>query len=145
MLRTLSGANKKVMTQSNNTTAEMPKLKIVTTVTVREEKELDLNLPYFCKRIGTGTAYTIYKVESETKVVHVYNGYGLHQIIRGPLHLYQNEILSECVPCTEADFEAALGLAADKIYEPVEEPVTLTNERDVNEEIDEMRERREAV
>jgi hypothetical protein len=126
------------------TTPEMTKLKIVTTITVREEKELEFDLPYFCKRIGTGTAYTIYKVESEDKVVHVYNGYGLHQIIRGPLHLYQNEILSECVPCTEADFEAAIDLAADKIYEPVPEPVVETNEPDPNVEIDEILERRTA-
>jgi hypothetical protein len=124
------------MIQSNNTTAEMPKLKVVTTVTTTEQKELELDIPYFCKY-----EHNFYKVQSEKKVVEVYSYGSLHMITIQQLSFCSSKVL-KAERITEADFEAALDEVADKIYEPVEESVTLTNERDPNEEIDEILERR---
>jgi hypothetical protein len=141
VLRILSGANKKVMTQSNNTTAEMPKLKVVTTVTTTEQKELELSIPYYFKD----------KYDNLCKVVD--QDYFLSAKCGGNMSFWTveaysvkswKERIATGTPITEGEFETAYDKAL-MFIQMIKQDSQPSNERDVNEEIDEMRERREAV
>jgi hypothetical protein len=138
VLRTLSGAKSNCM-QNYQSTMESPKLSIETTVMQAVNIKKDITLPYYfknehgrpCKIVTPEVFITVINSPAGPLVSANLVKYGLTEIAKG-------------TECTEVEFESAFSQAMMHL-QLLNDDSQPSNERDVNEEIDEMRERREAV
>lgn len=95
--------------QSNNTTAETPKLKLKSTVTITDTVDVDIDLPYFCKY---GGSYT--KVISEDRIVTV-DDYWFSKSIEIGLFAHHKQVIAKGNPISEDEFNQAYQTVLSKI------------------------------